>query len=155
MSRCKPNSETIKLVRHNLFGYIRDFADAETQNRRWLDYIDTNPFYTFAECMCHYFDDAVTDGGLEEMLEDGFISSAELTALTPFHVLANAYHAPTDDYDHVTILRDPEWHRVQCAALQCCARLLEVIDDQTEATELRIQRKQEKVGMATPRTPLD
>lgn len=151
-----PAPETIRIIRLYLFGYIRDFADADTQQERWFDCSATTPYYTFAECMCHYFDDAITDAGLQAMLEDGFISSEEFEAIKPFHCLAERYNSPTDDYDHLSILRDPAWHLIQVEAKRTCDKLRFQVHDAAELDELQIQNKKpNKAQIATPMNPSD
>ena len=37
--------------RTNWLNSVREFADAETQRRSWLDAANTNPHFAFVECL--------------------------------------------------------------------------------------------------------
>ncbi|UOK70810.1 hypothetical protein [Ancylobacter polymorphus] len=112
---------------------IRAFADDETQQRLWLDMSNRNPRFSFAECLCSYFDDTgLADEGYEGLLREGLVSTREVAAVAHFHRLAASYESPTDDDDHAAILSDARWAEVVAAARQAQAALLALIDDPQE-----------------------
>jgi len=119
--------------RTNWLSSIQEFADQNTQRRLWLDPTNTNPHFSFVECLCCYFDDlGLSDGGYQRALEQGFVSEREVSAVAGFHKIADAYDSPTDDYDHPAILADPKWAEVVAAAKEAQSELLGLIDDPHE-----------------------
>lgn len=114
---------------------IQAFADNQTQQSRWLDPNETNPHYSFVECMCCYFDDARMSepDALKQRVEKGDINPRESAVASQFHALAEAYKSPNgDDWDAATILADPAWHAVCAAARATQEALLEVLSDPDE-----------------------
>lgn len=115
---------------------IQQFADIETQRKKWLDPANTNPHWSFIEYMCCYFDDiGLNDGGLgyEGWVLEGLATRDEVEAVQRFHALADAYKAPNgDDYDDKAILEDPQWADVVGAAKEAQQRLAQLITDPAE-----------------------
>ena len=124
-------------VRHNWRKFwlssIAEFADFETQKRKWLDAENTNPHWSFVEYMCNYFDDlGLQVVGYEGRINEGFVTKEEVAAVENFDRIADSYASPTNDYDHKAILSDPKWHEVVQAAQEAQQRLLALISDTTE-----------------------
>lgn len=115
---------------------IQQFADIETQRKKWLDPTNTNPHWSFIEYMCCYFDDiGLNNGGLgyEGWVLEGLATRDEVEAVQRFHALADAYRAPNgDDYDDKAILEDPQWADVVGAAREAQQRLAQLITDPAE-----------------------
>lgn len=115
---------------------IQQFADIETQRKKWLDPTNTNPHWSFIEYMCCYFDDiGLNDGGLgyEGWVLEGLATRDEVEAVQRFHALADAYNAPNgDDYDDKSVLEDPQWADVVGAAREAQQRLAQLITDPAE-----------------------
>ena len=115
---------------------IQQFADIETQRKKWLDPANTNPHWSFIEYMCCYFDDiGLHDGGLgyEGWAREGLATRDEIEAVLPFHTLADAYRAPNgDDYDDKAVLEDPQWANVVRAATMAQQRLAQLPTDPAE-----------------------
>jgi hypothetical protein len=127
------NQESRRNWRTKWLSSIQEFADDDTQRRLWLDLTNTNPHFSFVEYFCCYFDDlGLSDGGYQWALEQGFVSEREVSAVTGFHEIADAYDSPTDDHDHQAILADPKWAEVVAAAKEAQAELLGLIDDPHE-----------------------
>jgi hypothetical protein len=118
---------------------IQAFSDAETQKARWLDTGNRNPYFSFVECMCSYFDDANLgeENAFERRLASGYLTPEEIEATAEFHALAAGYDSPSkDDYDHATIINDPAWIAVVDSAQAAKARLLALITDDEERRTL-------------------
>lgn len=119
--------------RVNWLGSIQEFADGDGQRRMWLDPTNTNPHFSFVECMSCYFDGlALSDGGYSWARIQGLVSDPESAAVQSFHALAEAYRSPSSDYDHRAILDDPSWAEVVAAAKQSQIALLQLLDDPHE-----------------------
>ena len=78
---------------------IQSFSDRATQERRWLDPAEENPHFSYIECMCVYFDDVLwgEDEAYKKRLASGYVSKAEVAAVSVFHVLADAHQSPNGD----------------------------------------------------------
>jgi hypothetical protein len=112
---------------------IREFADEEEQRKLWLDPANTNPHWSFVEYRCCYFDDLdLSHGGYAGAANEGLVTHDEVAAVANFHQMADDYDSPTDMYDHVAILADPNWAEVVNAARFAQAALLDVITDPHE-----------------------
>jgi hypothetical protein len=118
---------------------IQAFGDAETQRLRWLDPQETNPHYTFVECMCCYFDDAFMseENAFQRRIERGHLTAEEAVAVEHFHTLVDAYQSPDgDDYDIPAILADPKWQAVVDAAKQARQRVMPLLNEPREREAL-------------------
>lgn len=118
---------------------IQAFADTDTQRQRWLDPAESNPHFSYVECMCVYFDD-VLFGEAEpyrRRLEAGFLTAAEVAAVADFHALADVHKSPNgDDWDSFAILEGAAWEKVVSAAQQAQHRLLPLLSDPAEIEAL-------------------
>jgi hypothetical protein len=135
----QPEEEQIRYWRLLWLSSIQAFADSETQRVRWLDPNERNPYYSYVECMCGYFDDAYLgeESAYEKRLASGRISGAEIDAVADFHMLAAAYESPTgDDWDVKAILDDPAWQKLVEAAREAQRHLLPLLIDQAERAAL-------------------
>ncbi|MEO9468741.1 hypothetical protein [Parasphingorhabdus sp.] len=115
--------------------YIQAFCDTDVQQSRWLDPQERNPHYSFVECMCCYFDDALAgdDNAYQQRVERSHLNRDEASAVKEFHDLADAYNSPTnDDYDVKAILADPFWQAVVNAAQEARRRLLILLTEPDE-----------------------
>ncbi|MCR5871395.1 MULTISPECIES: hypothetical protein [unclassified Sphingomonas] len=131
------NREPRRNWRMQWLGSIQEFADGEAQHRRWLDRTNTNPHYSFVEYMCCYFDNlCLSDRGYDWAVKENLISLMEAAAVAEFHQIVDAYHSPTNDYDHDAILADPAWAEVVEAAKRAQAALLCLIGDVDEQRSL-------------------
>ena len=125
------NQELRRNWRANWLGSIQEFADDDEQRRLWLD--PPNPHFSFGEYLCCYFDDLnLSKGGYEWAINESLVSPDEAAAVAQFHYLADGYHSPTDDFDHLAILADPKWVAVVEAAKRSKVALLGLIDDPNE-----------------------
>ena len=125
--------------RHLWLSAIRTFGDVETQRTRWLDPAETNPYFSFVECMCCYFDDAYLgeEDAYRKAVDRGRISAAEARAVAAFHSAAAAYSSPGgDDWNAAVILEDPAWQEVVRLAQEAQRQLLALIDDPAEIAML-------------------
>ena len=85
---------------------IQEFADDATQRSKWLDPRNENPHFSFVEYMCCYFDNLnLAQSGYDRASAQGYVSVEEIDAVHQFHMAAEAYASPTDDYDEQTIRR--------------------------------------------------
>jgi len=118
-------------------GSIQDFADQETQRGAWLNPENSNPHFSYVECMACYFDVAGLSYGYKSAIEEGFVTIEEAAAVADFHAVADTYEPPNgDDYAHEAILADPKWSEVVAAAKQAQTRLLALISDPSERQSL-------------------
>lgn len=127
------NQESRRNWRANWLRSIQEFSDDEAQRRLWLDPTNTNPHFSFVECMCCYFDDVLRpDAGYDWPLNEGFVSADEVATVADFHQIADTYDSPTDDYDDQAILADLRWAEVVAAAKRARTALLSITDDPHE-----------------------
>lgn len=121
---------------------IQAYSDTDTQNSRWCDPNERNPHFSLEECVIGYFDDVLYtfDGRADPyqiQREHGHVSAAEIEAVREFHVLADAYRPPNDDYfDGSAVVVDPAWKRVVIAAQAARATLLNLLNDENEILAL-------------------
>lgn len=128
---------------------LQEFTDISVQTTRWVNPEETNPHYSFVECMCCYFDDAdlAEQESYERRIAGGYLTPEEASAVAEFHLLADQYHSPGgDDYDTAAILSDPAWRKVVEAAQRAQARLLLLLTDAIEVSALTNPRIWEKDG---------
>ena len=117
----------------------RKRSNPELKRATWLNLKNTNPHYGFVEYVYFYFDDLGLShrGDYPRLVDAGFLSSAEVEAVSDFHAALDAYDAPNgDDHDHAAILRDPRWNDVVIAAQAARERLLAVLTDPSETEVL-------------------
>ena len=118
---------------------LQAFADAATQRTKWLDPEETNPHFSFIECMCSYFDDAdlADAAAYDRRIDSDYLSISEANAVAEFHRLADRYVAPQNDaYDNSAVLDDPAWGEIVTAAKQAQANLLPMLSDPSEIAAL-------------------
>lgn len=118
---------------------LQEFTDTAVQTTRWADPEETNPHYSFVECMCCYFDDAdlAEQDSYQRRIAGGYLTSSEADAVAEFHLLADQYHSPgRDDYDVNAILSDPAWLGVVKAAQRAQACLLLLLSNPFEVAAL-------------------
>jgi hypothetical protein len=130
--------ESRAMWRQRWLGALRYFADEDTQ-RRWLDRSERNPYYSYVECMCGYFDDTFFSGHeIERWVPYGYMSDEEYRVMLPFHRLAEQYSPPNDDaYNCDSILADSRWAEVVDAARDAQAALAELISEPNELNALK------------------
>lgn len=135
-----PSEEEQRLHwRRQWLSSIQAFGDSETQRTRWLDITEPNPHFSFVECMCCYFDDALfgEDDTYQKRIVLGHIAIEEAVAVAEFHTLADAYQSPGGkDWDAQAILDDPAWQAIVRAAEQAMDRLLPLLSDACEREAL-------------------
>ena len=111
---------------------IQEISDLEFQKIAWLDGSNTNPHFSFVEYFCCYFDDLGLADGYGDAIGEGLVSSEEFAAVEEYHLIADKYKSPSNDYDHQAILTDPSWLEVVAAARTAQKRLAELIVDAEE-----------------------
>ncbi|MFK8037485.1 MAG: hypothetical protein AB8B74_04295 [Crocinitomicaceae bacterium] len=99
--------------RRNWILMIKDLTNLEYQKRTWLDPKNSNPYYSFIEFMCSYFDDLNISDGYENLINNGLVSKTEYDSIYEWNKLLSEYESPkNDDYDNNAILNDPKWTRI-------------------------------------------
>lgn len=89
---------------------IKDLTNLEYQKRTWLDQNNTNPYYSFVEFMCSYFDDLNLSDGYENSIKNGLVTRKEYEVISSWNKLLSEYNSPNnDDYNHTAILNDEKW----------------------------------------------
>jgi hypothetical protein len=88
--------------------------------------------------MCVYFDDVLFgEASYKQRLDSGYVSEAEVAAVTEFHTLADGHQSPNgDDWDIRAVLDDPAWQEVVAAAERARQRLLPLLSDPAEREAL-------------------
>ena len=96
--------------RRNWLFMIKDLTDLEYQKQTWLDPNNTNPYYSFVEFMCSYFDDLEVGDEYEKVLAFDFVSIPEYESIAKWHKLLSVYSTPNnEDNDTKAILQDKKW----------------------------------------------
>ena len=138
----------------NWLSSVQEFADLETQERRWLDIAEPSPHFCFVEYVASYFDGLglsehkgnsieafladVSDPGpytFSSALKRGDICIQEVEATAKFHRLIVSYEVPENDTGYTSdeeILSDPKWIKVVNAAQSAQGNLLSIISDPKE-----------------------
>jgi len=99
--------------RRNWILIIKDLTNLEYQKRTWLDSKNTNPYYSFIEFMCSYFDDLDLSDGYEKHIESELITKTEYEIISDWHKLLSEYESPnSDDYDNRAVLNDKNWLKI-------------------------------------------
>lgn len=89
---------------------IKDLTNLEYQKRTWLDPNNTNPYYSFIEFMCSYFDDLNISVGYEKLIDKGLVTQMEFDSIAEWNNSLFEYDSPNkDDYDNKSVLNDPKW----------------------------------------------
>jgi hypothetical protein len=97
-------------IRKSWFEAIQNISDLNVQKQKWVDSDNSNPYYSFVECMCMYFDDlGLSDQDYEQWIQQGIITETEYKLVKSFHEQLAVYKPPTNEWDHEAILRDPAW----------------------------------------------
>ena len=99
------------------------YADRDVQHQ-WTDPEQRNPYYSYRECACSYFDDCDIRGGYDFFLRLGYVSQREAAIILDFHHRASAYAALEEHPTDAAILADPRWQAVVDAARDARERLL-------------------------------
>jgi hypothetical protein len=125
--------EMRKAWRGNWLSCLREFADAESQRRTWLDPNNRNLHYSYVEFMCSYFDDILRGDGYHWAIAEGLVTAEESSIVAPLHRLLEQHEAPgKNDYDNEAILNDPAWADITDTAKQVASQLAPVLTDQSE-----------------------
>ena len=96
--------------RRNWLLMIKDLINIEYQKRTWLDINNTNPYNSFIEFMCSYFDDLDLSDGYEKHIKSDFITKTEYKVIAEWHKWLSEYESPNnDDYDNKAVLNDKKW----------------------------------------------
>jgi hypothetical protein len=89
---------------------IKDLTNLEYQKRTWLDSDNTNPYYSFVEFICSYFDDLDLSDGCEKSIKNGIVTQKEYESISEWNKLLSQYDSPNNnDCDHKAILNDKKW----------------------------------------------
>ena len=89
---------------------IKDLTNLEYQKRTWLNQNNTNPYYSFVEFMCSYFDDLDLSDGYENSIKNGLVTQKEYESIFEWNKQLSEYDSPNNnDYDHKAILNDEKW----------------------------------------------
>ncbi|MEP1489260.1 MAG: hypothetical protein ABJK28_12605 [Algibacter sp.] len=89
---------------------IIDLTNLEYQKKTWLAPNNTNPYYSFIEFMCSYFDDLDLSDGYDKHIKSSLVSKKEYESISKWHKLLSEYESPNnDDYNNEAILNDKKW----------------------------------------------
>lgn len=102
---------------------INELTSIELQTLAWLDKTQTNPHWSFAEFMCHYFDDLMCDFDYKYYVSIGFVNHEEHEALKHWHEVLGKYNAPNNNNDAASILKDDKWMEIIRIGEQAKAQL--------------------------------
>jgi len=106
----KMNTET---WRRTWILMIKDLTNLEYQKRTWLESNNTNPYYSFIEFMCSYFDDLNISNGYEKLIDNGLVTQVEFDSIAEWNNSLSEYDSPNnDDYDNKAVLNDPKWAEI-------------------------------------------
>ncbi|PKV51532.1 hypothetical protein ATE84_3617 [Aquimarina sp. MAR_2010_214] len=96
--------------RRNWLFMLKDLTNLEYQKQTWLNPKNTNPYYSFVEFMCSYFDDLNLTDGYKRLIESNFVSTQEYESIEKWHKLLAGYNSPqNEDYDNQAVLNDEKW----------------------------------------------
>ena len=99
--------------RRNWILMIKDLTNLEYQKRTWFDSNNTNPYYSFIEFMCSYFDDLDLSEGYQKHIESELVTKAEYETISDWHKLLSEYESPNNyDYDNRAVLNDKNWLKI-------------------------------------------
>lgn len=99
--------------RRNWILMIKDLTNLEYQKKTWLDCNNTNPYYSFIEFMCFYFDDLDLSDGYEKYIKSELVTKAEYETISDWHKLLSEYESPNyNDYDNRAVLTDENWLKI-------------------------------------------
>jgi len=99
--------------RRNWILMIKDLTNLEYQKLTWLNPNNSNPYNSFIEYMCSYFDDLNISDGYENLINNELVSQTEYDSIYEWNKLLSEYESPkNDDYDNNAILNDPKWTRI-------------------------------------------
>lgn len=97
--------------RRNWILIIKDLNDLKIQKKTWLG--SKNPYYSFTEFMCSYFDDLDLSDGYEKHIINGYLSNIEYGVISNWHNMLSEYESPgNDDYNDKAILDDKKWTEI-------------------------------------------
>ena len=96
--------------RRNWILMIKDLTNLKYQKKTWLDPNNTNPYYSFIEFMCSYFDDLNISDGYEKLINSGLVTQTEFESIAEWNNSLSEYDSPNnDDYNNKAVLNDPKW----------------------------------------------
>lgn len=120
---------------------LNELTSLELQKVTWADPANTNPYWSFVECICRYFDDSGIDDNYGNALSKGWITPEEFNIIESWHNALASYTAPQDeDYNHQAILGDPRWLELVQKGRIRISILAETLDQRERAiltTEIR------------------
>jgi len=106
----KLNRET---WRRNWILIMKDLTNLKYQKKTWLDLNNTNPYYSFIEFMCSYFDDLDLSNGYENHIKSELVTKAEYEVISEWHRLLSEYESPdNDDHNNQAVLNDKNWLKI-------------------------------------------
>ncbi len=125
--------ELIKTWRKNWLLSILYVASIKDQSQHWINPEQNNPYWSFVELMCTYFDDLSLNDGYESFVNQGFVTPEEVALVSDWHGKLDGYDPPNnDEYNHFAILNDPEWISICREARHVCKKLLSVLSNPDE-----------------------
>jgi hypothetical protein len=96
--------------RRNWVLILKDLTDLEYQKRTWLNPNNKNPYYSFIEFMCVYFDDLNLNEGYGKLIESNIVTNQEYKSIEKWHNLLDKYNSPNNhDWNNQAILNDTKW----------------------------------------------
>lgn len=113
-------------------------ADRAAQQRHWFVCDDPQGIaWQYPELLCCYFDDLNLIKGYEQWVSQGYLSQAEVDAVSKFHQEFDRYSPPEgDEYDHEAISRDPAWLDLCATAREAWEALRLLLNDPEEIKEI-------------------
>jgi hypothetical protein len=96
--------------RRNWLFMLKDLTNLDYQRKTWLDPNNTNPYYSFVEFMCSYFDDLNITDGYDKLIGSDLVTRDEYESIKKWHKLLAEYNSPNnEDYDNQAVLNDQKW----------------------------------------------
>ncbi|MDP3681487.1 MAG: hypothetical protein Q8R22_11710 [Flavobacterium sp.] len=123
--------EKIENWRKKWFASINELTSLELQQKSWLNKQNTNPHWSFIEFTECYFDDLFVNDNYTHALNEGLINQQEYDVIKAWHEMLSEYVSPNeDDYNHNSILNDPNWIEVIELGLKMKKNLSEIINSE-------------------------
>lgn len=116
---------------------IQEIADFDIQKQTWLNPDNSNPHFSYVEYVASYFDDLVlaSADSYPERVREGLLNQEETLVVADFHARFDVY-VESGRWDPQAVLNVPAWLAVVAAARLAQARLLALLDDDSEKAAL-------------------